>query len=112
MPGQRGGGVHTPIWLPWFVYLGGHSLTLTDATSVEQPLPARCTGVEITAEGGVVYANVNAAASAGSPYFIAENACRPIGPLSNLRSLHLCSDNSGAIAHIAFYCEHVDLPGA
>jgi len=108
MPGARGGGVHNPTWLPWLVFLGGHALTLGSA-SEEQPLPKHCTAVEIHAEGGVVYANINAAASVGAPFYMGEDGGVFIGPLWNLNNLYLCSDANGATAHIAFFCESVDL---
>lgn len=111
MPGARGGGIHTPTWLPWLVFLGGHALTL-GAASEEQPLPERCTAVEIHAEGGLVYVNINAAAGPGAPVYMPDGGGVFIGPLWNLNSLHLASDAAGAIAHIAFFCESIDLPGA
>ena len=95
------------VQLPYWEYLGGESLTLDGATSQAGAIPSTASIIELRAESGEVYFDINAVdASAASPGYVPEDAAEIIGPLANLTSFRVFSATANAVAHIMYFREN------
>lgn len=83
-------------------YLTGITVNPNGA-STEVAIPRDCQFVEIRANGGAIYFQINGiAASATSPGYVADGAFEYLGPLCNLNSLHVFAA-AGVLVGINFY---------
>lgn len=86
-------------------YLGGDTVVFEEqAPSVQvTTMPDHATIFQISAEDGTIYYEINGtAASANSPFYVADGATHVVGPLVGLLRLDVYSDDSGT-AHIGFF---------
>ena len=97
--------VAEPVYLLWWHYIGGETITLDGATAQQvNTLPADANIVEIRARAGEVYFEINGVtASALSGGYIPEDGAELIGPLDNLLSLWVFSGTAGAVAHLLYF---------
>lgn len=85
-------------------YLDGDTVGPLGQSSVQvTTMPAGATIFQISAEDGTVYYEINGtAASANSPFYVADGATHVVGPLVGLLRLDVYSDDGGN-AHIGFF---------
>lgn len=94
------------VQLPYWEYLGGESITLDGATADAATIPSSATIVEIRAEAGEVYFEINSIeANANSPGYIPEDGGEIIGPLSNLIRLRFYSTTASTVVHVMYFRE-------
>ena len=96
---------HTLVQLPAWKYLGGQAITL-DGTNYEMAtLPSEASIVEVRAEGGEVYFNINVPASVTSGGYIPDGSAEILGPLANLTSFSVYSATADTVAHLMYFVE-------
>lgn len=89
-------------WLRRLEFLGGQVLTEPDNQALT--LPAGTTAVELDMEGAEGYYAINqTGASAGSHGYVPAEGARFIGPLTNLRTVHVHA--TGATVHVLYFRE-------
>lgn len=101
----RGGRAHDPVYLPRLLYVGGETITIEGQSTGDLTIPARANIVEIDAEGGEIYYQINGTPASPASYgYIPEDGARWIGPVQNLTGIGLYS-TSGATAHVMYWRE-------
>lgn len=101
---RRKNRLFTPTYKPRWRYVDGLRLALA-GDLVQLLIPAGVQIFEISAEGGVVYFQINSPfASAASIGFVPQNDRVRYGPLSELNQLTVFGA-IGAIAHILYFLE-------
>lgn len=82
------------------VYLG-EQMIIGNGASQAATLPTGTSTVWITAEGGAVYATINAAGSASAGIYVPDGQKALVGPYSNLTSLGIFA-TAPAKAHMIY----------
>jgi len=106
MPGQKHLRAYIGVQLPPWRYLGSEGLTLDGVNTQNLTIPDAASIVEIRAEGGEIYFQIDGIATALSGGYIPEDQAETIGPLStDWTSLAIYSTTASTVAHIMYWVE-------
>ena len=91
--------------LPPWKFLSGDCIELDGINTAAATIPTEASIVEIRAEAGEVYFNINGLASATTGGYIPEDQAEIIGPLANLNSLDFYSTTASTMVHLFYFVE-------
>jgi len=92
--------------LPAWEYISGETHTFAADEGWSATIPDSACIVEIRAEAGEIYFEVNAVhASALSPGYIPEDGAEILGPLATLNSLRLFTTTASTVVHLMYFRE-------